>query len=175
MTKPGTEWSQRRSEFSHDWLKNRFLNRLGEFDERLKVPHSEDSRLRRFIDDDLPQWLSHRPALEWLCDHCEECMSPRTLFEIPPLSNASADTKAWLPMAIHDVWVARTGIRRKISDLRESARAAHESYTKVADTFSAKPGIPRDEGTVTLVEEFRDGCRQVSEGISQLPRTVQIA
>ena len=66
------DWQRRRSEFNHDWLKNRYLNNLDGFIANLEMKKPDETRLMRFLDEDLRQWKAKEEEARRLMDSFEK-------------------------------------------------------------------------------------------------------
>ena len=136
------EWQKRRSEFNHDWLNNRFLNRLNGFLVRLQEAKPDAERLARFLSEDLPEWKQHEPEARWLVESVEQEMSPRRFFDGPLLNRCDEDTKRWLPNAVHEIWLARYTVRRLQNQTRALISQADERYQRLQKAL--RYGRPTD-------------------------------
>ena len=72
-------WQKRRSEFNHDWLKNRFIPALAKWLNLLDDRIEDLSFEHTFVETVLPQWEDHREEALALPRDFEQEMSPRTL------------------------------------------------------------------------------------------------
>lgn len=165
-------WQKRRSEFNHDWLKNKYIPKLGAWvnllDERIEDVDLEKS----YVTSILPDWESHKNEAIALPLDFEADMSPKTLFNEPPLSNCDDDTKQWLGELIHHLWLIRYSVDKLISDALESAKETNDSYGKLqsalkgcTNTSSVKALKPFR----ALFADFLKSCRALSEAIEKFP------
>lgn len=169
------DWQKRRSEFNHDWLKNRFLNRLNGFLERLQDAKPDHERLARFLSEDLQEWEQQEPEAQWLVESVEREMSPRRFFEQPPLNRCDEETKRWLPDVIHDIWLAQYPVRTLQSQARALLAQTREQYEKVQKAL--RDHQPADSAGLGLLrEQFAElsrVCAELHDGLSSLDREVR--
>jgi hypothetical protein len=158
MTAPG--WQKRRSDFNHDWLKNRFIPALAKWlnllDDQLEDPDFEHS----FVACVLPQWEQHRDEALALPRDFESQMSPRTL--LGPRS------EGWLGTLVHLLWLSRYPVRRWAEQALAAAREVEvefrrlrERLTSCADTravVALRPMRP-------MFASFRERCQQLARAI----------
>jgi hypothetical protein len=105
------EWQRQRSRFNHDWLKNQYTQALGKWINILHREVDDPMTERNFIARVLPEWTAHRPELIDLLNRFECAMSPRRLFELPPLLFCDQRTHEWLPDVMHTLWKRTRGER----------------------------------------------------------------
>jgi hypothetical protein len=170
-------WQKRRSEFNHDWLKNKYIPKLGAWvnllDERI-----EDKDLERsYVSSILPGWEHQQKEALALPRDFETEMSPRTLFREPPLSNCDDDTKQWLGELVHHLWLIRYSVGKLVSDALESTEKANDAYSKLK---SALKGCT-DTSNVEALKPFRPffveflrSCRALSEAIEKFSSEVKV-
>lgn len=176
MTVHAHAWEVRRSEFNHDWLKNKYLNSLSAFIKRcLKAKIVYPERLTEFVSLDMPQWAERLPQLKELVASFQSEMSPRTLFCQPPLNVVDDHTKQWLGRLAHGLWLSRCDIQTRTQRLLEAIDRVDRSYESLSNDVS-------DDGArvealmqhLTGFCEFRDALVQLSEAISDLPHRVMV-
>lgn len=151
-------WQLKRSEFNHDWLKNQFLNRLNAFLERLRGSKPDAEKLSRFVREHLPEWNAHEPEARWLIDCMESELSPKRFFDQPPLNRCDAETKGWLPVVVHDLWLCRYPVR----ELQEKAggllTAVNAQYAKLDAALKNSTSVTVGR-LVALQQEFSELSR----------------
>jgi hypothetical protein len=169
-------WQKRRSTFNHDWLKNRFIPALVKFrnllDDRIEDIEFEQS----FVATVLPEWESHRQEAYALANDFEPEMSPRRLFDLPPLSQCDEQTRQWLGNLVHFLWLTRYPVRRWVDDTLTSAREADVAYHQIqealedcADVQSASALRPYR----MVFVEFQKRCHELALSIQKFPSEVQ--
>jgi len=167
-------WQTRRSSFNHDWLKNKYLNRLTGFLERLKTPDPDIVRLARFIEEDFPEWEMRRDEILNLVASFEEEMSPRSLFEQGQLNQCDENTKRWLLELVHTLWMVRYPVKEWVITTREAIQIANDKYDHIAKKLKGqKVGLPGNlKSLLTFFLEFKGACERLSKTISYFPHEV---
>jgi len=124
----------------------------------------------------LPQWESYVDEALALPRDFELEMSPRVLFNDPPLSRCNEDTKHWLGEVIHNLWLVRYAVRQLIADALTKAESAKLSYGRLkealkdcSDTRSAESLRPIS----SLFEEFCKCCEALAGAIEKFPSEVK--
>lgn len=146
-------WQLKRSEFNHDWLKNRFLNRLNAFLERLRSGKPDAEKLSRFVREDLPEWSDHEREARWLIDSLEHELSPMRFFDQPPLSRCDSETKKWLPTVVHELWLSRYPVRELREKAADTLAKVNGQYAKLSSVLK-KSTSASGSGLVALEHEF---------------------
>jgi len=167
-------WQTRRSAFNHDWLKNKYLNRLTGFLERIKTPDPDIARLARFIEEDFPEWEVQRDEVLNLIASFEEEMSPRSLFEQEPLSRCDEDTKLWLGELVHALWMVRYPVKEWVSSARNATHMANSKYDHLAKEIKVqKESLQGNlKSLLTPFLEFKGACDKLGKAISSFPHEV---
>ena len=169
------QWEVRRSEFNHDWLKNRYLNSLNAFVKRLEASAVDSERIAEFVTQDLPQWDERRLHATDLVASFENEMSPRTLFHQPPLNQVDDNTKQWLGSLAHWLWLSRCDVRTSLERIRVATDRVDKLYQGLSNGVVRYDVAPED-----LIErltdfcKFRDALVQLAETISALPHRVMV-
>ena len=167
-----TDWDRRRSEFNHDWLRNSYLRSLVAFLARLdRTPDSPI--VRDYLTEGFPMWARKREEVRWLAGHLADCLSPKNLFDDKPLSLASAETKAWLPDAVNQVWMLRYHIDEVVAELIARIDAVDTLYEELSR------GVQQAVRGVAPIE-FRSGfvaydsaCRKLSDTLSDIRKNIR--
>lgn len=169
------DWQRRRSEFNHDWLKNRYLNNLDGFIANLEMKKPDEARLVIFLQEYWTQWETHREEAGQLIASVETEMSPAVLFETGLLKDVDPEIREWVKPLTHHLWLNRHDIRNKISNCEEWLLKVNAQYDKMNSMLNE---IGRNmEQLKNLLPEFkafRDICQAFSESISQLPSEVTV-
>lgn len=168
-------WQKRRSEFNHDWLKNKYIPKLGAWinllDDRI-----EDSDLEKsYVASILPDWESHQNEALVLPEDFEAEMSPRMLFNELPLSNCNQDTKQWLGELIHHLWLMRCSVSQLVNNASESAKKTNEAYYNLLNALKNCKDIRKAEALRPFRDLFAEllrNCRSLSESIEKFPSEV---
>jgi hypothetical protein len=167
-------WQKRRSAFSHDWLKNRYLQALGRWmnllDDQIEDPSFEAS----FPDLILPEWEQEgRKAIE-LARAFESEMSPRRLLEISPLSNCAPFTRHWLGDMAHALWMNRYPVREWIDDAVCCADSADAGYLELRECLKFTVSIEDMRSFRPLFAEFRSHCHALAKAIEKFPSRIKV-
>lgn len=170
-------WQKRRSAFNHDWLKNRYMPALAKYlnllDDRVEDREFE----RSFVSNILPEWQENLDEARALVLDFEQEMSPRRLFESPPLSRSDEDTRRWVGELVHALWLRRCPVKQWVSEAVEATERADAAYRNLrdllrasADTRSAQAMIPYR----AQFAEFRARCQGVANAVSKFPSEVKV-
>jgi hypothetical protein len=170
-------WQRRRSEFNHDWLKNRYLPALSKWlnllDGKIEDPAFESTFLKVIFG----QWEEQSPRALKLVQDFEKEMSPRTLLEFPPLSILASSTKAWLGPLVHELWLARYPVRNWIDSAVAVVRSLDMAYERVLECLSER------QTDVSVVQvglcrpvfaEFRLDCHRLARAVEAFPSKVTV-
>lgn len=169
----GDPWQQRRSSLNHDWLMNDFMKSVNAFVARLGQQRPNHERIREFLSTDLPIWEVRREELRLLLADAEEALSPRRLFDVPPLMRCEPDTAAWLAPLVHALWLTRYPVKQWIKDARQAVDSADTMYAKVKCEFcegSETVEMSRLQGANGTFREFADALRTLTCAISVFPK-----
>lgn len=169
-------WQKRRSEFNHDWLKNKYIPKLGAWmnllDDRIEDVDLEKS----YVTSILPDWEFHQNEALALPEDFESEMSPKVLFNGLPLSNCDQDTKQWLGELIHHLWLIRYSVSQLVHDASESAAKTNKTYNKLQNALKACKDTRKAEALRPFRDffaEFLKNCRALSEAIERFPSEVR--
>jgi hypothetical protein len=171
------DWQRRRSEFNHDWLKLKYLNRLKSFFERLQVEDSGSmSRLREFIEMDFPVWEERSMDAWWLVQHFEKEMSPSSLFNTEPLNKCGVETKEWLVPLIHALWLERRSVRQLVTKAAELLATVDEDFMKLSKNLPKADDayIQRLKSDLPVWKKFVDDCFEFSQCLSDFPHGIEV-
>ena len=165
------EWERRRSEFNHDWLKNTYLRRLRAFLDRLALA-PDSPVIVEFLANDFPLWRGKTAEVQWLAAHLAECLSPRRYFDVKPLALASAETKAWLPDAIHQVWFGKFHVSDAIANLEARISAVETTYQELSRELQPGTKGAALAGLRPRFEAYEVLCRELSSELSEIRKTI---
>ena len=176
-----SSWQNRRSAFNHDWLKNKYLNRLIAFIERLKISNSDLSRLYRFLEDDFPEWKKQRSEIQNLLEIFEMEMSPKSLFKKEPLNRCDNETIIWLGQLIHALWLTRYPIKEWIYAAQDAFRNVNDQYNNIVKVLkSEKLGCESEDYRATLKPlishflQFKKACEELSHAVGMFPHQILV-
>lgn len=171
------QWQSPRSDFNHDWLKNQFLNALDTFVKRLVSGRISGQELEEFRDEDFACWERRRADAEKLANTFAEAMSPKNLFQEPPLCRAYGETKAWLAPLVHELWMTRCSVDHRVGELRRLVAAVDAAYGRCRQAFEEVENVNRPKNLVGRVGDFEDllqCCRALSKCLSKFPRKIEV-
>ena len=169
------DWQRRRSEFNHDWLKNRYLNNLDGFIANLEMKKPDETRLMRFLDEDLRQWKAKEEEARRLMDSFEKEMSPEVLFESGILKRMDPESQAWIKPMLHHLWLNNHDIKNKISNCEQWFLKVAAQYDKINSMLDEKNrNMEQLKNLLPEFKAFRETCRAFSQSISNLPSKVLV-
>jgi hypothetical protein len=175
MIEPGkSDWQRRRSDFNHQWLKNRLLSALDTADHVIRGRLRGSAYLQELLDVDLPEWQERQKELDMLLEDFETEMSPRRLFDSPPLSACEPRTRELLAELLDELWRARYPVSVWLQGARKAASEVSAHYKLLRDLAPVDSnGRVLPEFAVRF-EEFRSACRALSEAIEKLPNRILV-
>jgi hypothetical protein len=158
-------WASRCSQLNHHWVGNRLAQSLARLERvsegRVAHPGSEWSK------DFGELWMFIAQEVNDLAGSVENDMSPRALFDEPPLCHCSDATKQWLMTFVHELWVRRIDLGTKIRELTDAAEYCEHGLAIL---------LRSDANTCTEVDRGHLGSARVAVGrlsaaLSAMPRT----
>lgn len=167
------EWLERRGSLNHDWLKNKYLLGLRAFTTRLEQGHPN----LPFLEVRFHSWKDRRYEISWLLSHFAQAMSPRSLFESPPLNHCDAGTQLWLGILADHLWRARYPDETDVEPVRFRYETANVTYERIVEQLGEIRLPENANHLTTLLPDFLaflDECRQLSEAISRLPPKILV-
>ena len=169
------EWLEWRTEIHHDWLKNEFLRRLRAFVLRLER-NEEPEQISEFLQVYFPQWEDRYPGCRRVVDDAVDALSPRQLFDSPPLSGCGDDVKRWLPDLIHALFLVRTGIRRLTAEAEQALSKAQERYVSLSAGLDGKTpvGLEQLREQIEDWQQFERAVKAFSNLVAKLPHRIQV-
>lgn len=168
MNRMTPTWQKRRSAFNHDWLKNQFMPALAKFQNLLDDRIEDVAFERSFVSSVLSQWESHREEAFALPRDFEREMSPRRLFDHPPLSRCDEQTKQWLRSLVHHLWLTRYPARQWVADATACAEEADAAYNRLQEAVGGCADIQSASALRPFREqfaEFRKRCLNLGVAI----------
>jgi hypothetical protein len=176
-----SSWQNRRSAFNHDWLKNKYLNRLDAFINRLEISDSDIFRLFRFLNDDFPEWKKQQTKIEDLLETFEMEMSPKSLFKKKPLNHCDNETRIWLGQLIHALWLARYPVKEWIHTAWNAFCDVNDQYNNIAEVLKSKKLNWESKDYRTALKlmiphflQFKKACEELSQAIGMFPHQILI-
>jgi len=168
------DWQRRRSDFNHQWLKNRFLSALDSAANLMQGRIRGISYLQEVLRVELAEWPERGRELDALLADFEVEMSPRKLFETPPLSDWEPSFKEVISELMHELWLVRYPVATWLEGVRKAAAEVNECYALLEGI------VPVDrEGNVNLefsvrFEAFRTACRALSKAVEKFPNRILV-
>lgn len=170
------DWQRRRSEFNHQWLKNKLLSALDCAANVMRGKLKGGDYVGDVVENDIREWERRRVDLDRLLADFESEMSPQALFEILPLSHWEPELKATMGELLHCLWLSRYPVKDWVEDARKAAQSVNRSYEQLIHTFAAG-ATANDSGErefVARFETFRSACRSLAKSIEQFPKTILV-
>lgn len=169
------DWQLRRSEFNHDWLKNRYLNNLDGFIANLEMKKPDETRLIIFLEEDWNQWENHEEKARRLIGSVETEMSPAVLFDTGILKRMDPESQEWMKPLTHHIWLNRYDIKNKIYNCEKWLLKVAAQYDKINMMLKDKGcNMEQLKNLLPDFKFFRDTCQAFSQSISKLPSKVLI-
>ncbi len=168
-------WQRKYGSFTHDWLKNSFLNHLGACISLLESQSPAHEFSRFMVRNVLPEWFVRREDACWLVNRFRTDMSPAIFLSRPPLLNCSPAARDWLRRVADVTWEFRfdTGkleleAQSAISDVDK----AHANLTECMahDTSHLSMRVLLKYKNPIL--ELNQSCIRLSKSLGALPRKV---
>lgn len=159
-------WETRRSAFRHDWLKNTYLNRLDGFLSGLEAEPPDREWLLEFVEEDLPVWEEKKDEAREVINAYEDEMSPRTLFDRPPLSRCPPETQRWLGELADRLWRRRYATSEATADAREALDEVNQKYDDLVEQIEGTPDVARLKALRLEFEALKDACEDLGSAMS---------
>lgn len=170
-------WQRRRSEFNHDWFKPKYLNALRAFLARIQAKEQVSMKwLKEFIEIDFPSWGKHSEDAWWLVRQFETEMSPQILFKNFPLINCNEDTKEWLSPLVHELWLARFGVKSLIEKVEDLIYTIDECFKELSSNMQKHNSMNIEQLRKDLPDwqRFANACFEFSQYLSDFPRKIEV-
>jgi hypothetical protein len=169
-------WQKRRSEFNHDWLKNRYLPALAKcaniLDGRVEDPEFETD-----LPKTLGQWCDHRNEPRLLAEAFGAEMSPRILLDEVPLTGLPAEHRAGLAALVDALWRTRYPVAHWISNLIDRSDAVDAAYNSLDQILrsgaepSAASVLRRNRSKLV---DFHTACQALARAVEEFPSGVLV-
>jgi hypothetical protein len=171
-------WGRRRTTFNHDWLQNYFVISLSRFLNLLRNVTEDPEYERTFVPTVLTTWEAERENAKALIEDFEREMSPRQLFQLPPLSRCSEETQRWLPDLIESLWLSRNKISELVATADCAYNQADASYERLRQTLELRRADTQSADSLRPFfhefAEFRERCQDLARALSNFPREVKV-
>ena len=163
------EFVHRRSEFNHDWLKNKYINSLLAFISTLESQNPDSVLVDHFCTSRFFEWERKRQEAKEIIRLAEEQCSPLSLFLRPPLKAVNAQTMTWLPELAHNLWQGRT----RLNEAYENADRAFVRNKRLLSS-DAKRDVAELRRNLDLFKEFESYCSAFSTSLSKHTRNIGV-
>jgi hypothetical protein len=166
-------WEVQRSRLSHDLLANRLMQGLaaqqrlvmGELAAVFPPPPADVSGLQKL-------WDVIRAEARELTATFIDAMSPRSLFDEPPLCHCSPETKMWLMVVAHERWIQATRAHVVLAELQTALDAADESMLGLFRSFAAgRADVAAAQASVLAA---RRSMECLSRALTSMPRSAHL-
>jgi hypothetical protein len=171
-------WQRRRVALNHDWLKNRYLPALGSWanviDGRIHDSALEDT----FESEVFRQWEVKRDEAFALIEAYPIEMSPRQLFNRPPLAHCKDPLKAVAAEVMHELWMFRHGVGRLVRVALGRVRAADLAYVNVCTGLGQRrcpPELSAWKQVRTDFLVFSRECRKLGRILARFQDEITVA
>ena len=162
-------WEDRRTEFNHDWLKNRFMPSLSKalnlLDDVIEDPAFENS----FITQVLPQWENKSKSARELIQCFAFEMSPKSVLDQYPLSRLDDESKELLSEILHNLWLRRYQVNLAIKQAELAVSEADATYFELQTSLqnTARLNSAQDwRFARNELAEFRKKCQKLANALS---------
>lgn len=150
---------------------------LGSWMNLLDKRIENDALEKYFIEYNFPEWEKHREEAYTLPAAFPGEMSPKILFDTPPLARCSDKTKMWLGQYIHERWLDKY----KILAITENALSCIKNVDKSYDVLQEKIGTMKNKPSLgdlrvykDMFNEYRNHCVALAKAIETFPSEVLI-
>lgn len=169
-----TNWQRRRSDFNHQWLKNRYLSALDAAEQVIRGRVKAAAYWQEFIEVDLREWQERRDDLRKLLEDFEKEMSPRRFFDSPPLADCDSPAEVVLADLVHQLWLVRYPVGDWIGNARTSSLKVDNHFKLLLKIEPVdETGKVRAE-FVAEFEKFRAACRDLSRAVEKFPDRILV-
>ncbi len=169
-------WQKRRSDFNHDWLKNRYIPALAKWLNLLDDLIEDAASEAVFVTTVLSQWEDRRDEALALSRDFEVKMSPARLFDSVDWLRRRGDEE-WLRELVHELWLTRYPVRQWMADASANAVRADAAYQRLQAGLRECKEI---RSAVVLrhlrpqFAEFRDCCQSVAQAVGRFSSEVRV-
>jgi len=169
---PHSSWQQRRSEFNHQWLKNRLLSALDSAANFLDGRLEGEAFIENVVVPEVEAWPGRMVELMSLLDSFDIEMSPRVLFEEPPLGDWEADLKAVMSDLVGHEWRRRYPVSEWMGDARSAGGWVNNQYIRLAALIAS--GRYQDPEFAACLNDFRTACRSLARSLERFPDRILV-
>lgn len=168
------EWQRRRSDFNHNWLKNKILPALDSAANLMQGKIRGATFLEELMTVELSEWPERKRELEALLDDFESDMSPRKLMSTLPMSEWEASLRDAMADLLHRLWHIRYPVSLWLQDARQAAVEVNSSYLLLQETLIATANGTMQPEFSSNFEIFRSACRKLSKAIEKFPNRILV-
>ena len=169
------QWQNRRSDFNHTELKNKYIRDLAAWINLLDGLIENSDVENTYVDFMLPAWNSLKDEAYALFKDFENEMTPRVLFKEYPLNNCDEDTKQWLGDLIHNLWLVRYSVNQLVSDAADCTARTDIAYYNLREALNGCLDIKKTEALKPFRAYFSEllmNCRLLARAIEKFPSEV---
>lgn len=154
-------WQRRRAEFSHDWLRNRFLPRLHARLALARAGVHAHPLTMKSLDDGIREWPDRGSEALQLADTFDMMMSPSRWVEnlVPVLGS---DVAAFVRCTTEEAWRTRHRIDARIGEIRLRHSEADRCYGEWV----------RRPSSIKALRDMARQCEQLAQALSKLPSRI---
>lgn len=167
-------WEKKRAKLHHDWLKNSYMMFLNARAESLDDAVKSCSAIREDVVEQFFEFKYRTIDLENLIDETVTSLSPAQLVEEYPLCNMDGDNKKWLAEVIHTLYCKRTGIEKKVEEIKFKLLSIKDLYNLLVLIVNGKSGGLLEKAGEKPFIKLRFEIQELSMMITSLPHEVQI-
>lgn len=168
-------WQQRRIEFNHNWLKNRYLPGLHRFLNFLRDEIEDPEFGTDFLTTHFRAWEQSRDQVAELCNSFEYEMSPRRLLDIAPLVYVDPETRSWLGDILHHAWLTRYSVHDWVRDGTSCTAAVDACYRTILPLLpESGSSVAKLRSLTPRFEQLGHLCEQLARAIERFPRQILI-
>ena len=162
-------WQTRRMELSHDWLQNRYFQKVSTIVRVLEGSVQSDIEPRNFVNDLLAEWNAQAESLRELIEEFDSAMSPATLLNRPRLNALDCDLREAIAAVLNRAWVRKNGVCTLKATALQALEGAKIAALELASFDPASAHSPTME-----VANFRTALSQLSRALHQFPSEIQL-
>jgi len=169
-----SKWQRRRSDFNHQWLKNRLLSALDCGANFLQGRLQGTGYLEDVILIEVREWTERRKDLDELLNDFEYEMSPSRLLDTPPLCDWEPNIKSVIAELIHKLWIVRYPVKEWVETARKAVSEVNQEYDFLTVINPTNENGQVNFEFISHYELFRAACRSLSKTIEKFPHQVLV-
>jgi hypothetical protein len=162
MSDPASaQWQRRRAEFSHDWLRNRFLPRLHARLALARAGVHAHPLTMKSLEEGIREWPERGAEALQLADTFDIIMSPlRWIENLAPL--LGSDVASFVRCATDEAW--RT--RHQVDSIVREIRTRHSEADRCYQEWVRRPS------SSTALRDMARHCERLAQALSKLPSRI---